>query len=171
MPQAEPGVNPYDQYLGSLANLRAAQQDLASRLDAVTDQHEQALAMANKAVTAAEVTAADAAKAAEFQLAAARSALQPLSQSHLIPQQIRPSGGALARTRDDVLSAQRDLASAVDRLRTAVQAELAAPSQPVGSQSTPPVAPPLEPRRRLPAWVILAVVVAALVIILLFAVI
>lgn len=116
----------YDDYSRALTELKDLPARLAADLDEAKKTHNQATALADKAVTAAEAAAADTAKAIEAQLAAARTALEPLGKANLVPPRTRGSGGSKpGATRADVAEAEQALAAAVNQVRYAVQAQIA----------------------------------------------
>jgi len=115
----------YDDYRRALTQLKDLPARTAADLDQAKKTHDQAIDLADKAVTSSEAAAADTTKAVEAQLAAARSALEPLGKSNLIPPRTRASGSKMAATRVDVAEAQRALVAAVSQLRYAVQAQIA----------------------------------------------
>lgn len=114
----------YDDYRRDLLRLR----DLPGQLTADVDQAKQseaaAIDLAARAVSASDTTAANALTFVESQLAAARTALEPLGKADLIPRQIRASGGISSATRHEVTQAQHALAAAVNQVRVLVQAEI-----------------------------------------------
>jgi len=114
----------YDDYRKALAQLKDLPSRMAADLEQAKKTHNQATALADNAVTAADAAAADTTKAVEAQLAAARSALEPLGKSNLIPPRTVASGSKTAATRADVAEAQQALAAAVNKVRYAVKAEV-----------------------------------------------
>lgn len=115
----------YDDYRRALTQLKDLPAQLGADLDQAEKGYGQATSLADKAITEAEAVAADTTKAVEAQLTAARSAIEPLGKSNLIPPRSRASEGSnRAVTRADVAEAQQALAVAVNQLRYAVQAHI-----------------------------------------------
>jgi hypothetical protein len=114
----------YDSYRRALAQLKDLPSRTAADLEHGKRSHDHAGALADDAVRTADAAADDMLKAIEAQLTSARSALEPLGTSNLVPPHIRPSGGVTTASRDDVAKAQQSLAAAVNQLRQAVQSEL-----------------------------------------------
>lgn len=115
----------YNEYRRALDSLLVLPAQTAAELDHARKEQERAAQLAQQAVSSAQGISANANKAIEAQLAAARGALEPLGKSNLIPPQIRPSGGLMAATRDDIAQAQQALAHGVNTLRKVVQDEIA----------------------------------------------
>ncbi|MGE3843528.1 MAG: hypothetical protein AB7I50_18305, partial [Vicinamibacterales bacterium] len=111
----------YDDYRRALNTLRDLPAQTAADLERAKQTQSHAAGLADQAVKAADATATSALGFVESQLSAARSALEPLSMSNLVPPQIRASATEATATRDDVSKAQAALAQAVNQLRQAVQ--------------------------------------------------
>jgi hypothetical protein len=114
----------YDNYCHALAQLRDLPSRTAADLDHSRETHARADAMAYDSISAAEATASETLRVVEAQLAAARTALEPLGKSNLIPPRIRPSGGAGTATRDEIRRVQHSLAAAVNQVRQVAQSEI-----------------------------------------------
>ncbi len=114
----------YKDYLRSLEEIIMLPARTSSSLEEARQTHDQAIALADQAVGAADVVAAESFKTIEAQLAEARTALNLLDRANLVPPQIRASGGIATASRDDVAMAYRTLASAVHQLRQAVESEI-----------------------------------------------
>ncbi len=115
----------YDDYRRALTQLKDLPARMAADLEQAKKSHAKATGIADKAVMAAGAVAADTIKAVEAQLAAARTALEPLGKSNLVPPRTRGSGSKGNATRADVAEAQQALAAAVNQVRYAVQAQIA----------------------------------------------
>ena len=114
----------YDDYRRALDRVRDLPAQTAAELGDARQAQDRAGLLAERAVATAQLTADDATKAIEAQLAAARTVLELVDKPNLIPPHIRPSGGPKTATRDDIASAQQALAAGVNTVRQVVQAEI-----------------------------------------------
>lgn len=114
----------YDDYRRAVDALGDLPSQIAADLERAKETQSHAAGLADQAVTTADVTATSALAFVELQLSAARTALEPLGMTNLVPPQIRASATEGTATRDEVSKAQGALAQGVNQLRRAVQDQI-----------------------------------------------
>ncbi len=114
----------YQQYRGLLLTARDLPAQTARELTDAERTYARATQLAAQAVDSADAAADEADRQIQAELTVARTALEPLGQSTLIPPRIRPSDERMSATRADIAGARNELAAAVESLRRAVAAQI-----------------------------------------------
>jgi hypothetical protein len=114
----------YTDYRENLRQLQVLPESLIKDLARADRARDEAVALADKAVTDAKAVQAATTEFVTAQLSTARGVLEPVGRSNLVPPTVKPSlAKQTSVTRTDVSQAQQRLAASVNTLRQAVQAE------------------------------------------------